>query len=131
MAAVRDYYRVLGVPRSATAAEIKAAFRKKAQLFHPDHNPGKEEWANKRLKSLVEAYEVLNDPVKRRHLDHQLALKRRTTVRRVSREQQERAPREEPEVVIDLVRRRAAQGWRLVISFSYGFIEYYYTIARK
>jgi curved DNA-binding protein CbpA len=124
MATVRDLYRVLGVRRSATVSEIKAAFRKKAQLYHPDHNPGKEEWANNRLKAVVEAFEVLSTPAKRGELDRQLALRRRAAGKRVERRQTGRSSREAPESVMDLVRRRAP-GSNMVILFSYAFIEYF------
>ena len=60
-----DYYEVLGVPRAATAAEIKKAYRRLARKHHPDVNPGKPE-AEKRFKEIQEAYAVLSSPEKRR-----------------------------------------------------------------
>lgn len=59
-----DYYDVLEVSRTATAEEIKKAYRKKALQFHPDKNPGDAE-AEKRFKEVSEAYEVLSDDKKR------------------------------------------------------------------
>jgi molecular chaperone DnaJ len=64
----RDYYEILGVSRSADAAEIKSAFRKLAMEHHPDRNGGCEEAAG-RFKELNEAYSVLSDPDKRAAYD--------------------------------------------------------------
>ena len=64
----RDYYEVLGVPRTATEREIKAAFRKLARQHHPDVNPNDPE-AEERFKEINEAREVLGDPEKRRRYD--------------------------------------------------------------
>ena len=65
----KDYYQILGVPRSATDEEIKKAYRKLAMQYHPDRNPGKEEWANEKFKEINEAYGALGDPQKRKQYD--------------------------------------------------------------
>ena len=64
----KDYYKVLGVAKSATQKEIKAAYRKLARKHHPDFNPGKKD-SEARFKEINEAYEVLGDTEKRRRYD--------------------------------------------------------------
>lgn len=61
----RDYYEVLGVPKSASADEIKKAFRRKAVQYHPDKEGGSEE----KFKEINEAYDVLKDAQKRQRYD--------------------------------------------------------------
>lgn len=65
----KDYYRILGVPKNASDAETKKAYRKLAMQYHPDRNPGKEKWANEKFKEINEAYGVLGDPQKRKQYD--------------------------------------------------------------
>ena len=64
----RDYYEVLGVQKSASADEIKKAYRKAAMKSHPDRNPGDKE-AEAKFKEASEAYAVLSDADKRRQYD--------------------------------------------------------------
>jgi len=64
---VSEFYALLGVPREATEAEIKKAYRKLAMEYHPDRNPSPE--AEARFKEITEAYEVLRDPQKRSAYD--------------------------------------------------------------
>lgn len=66
--AKRDYYEVLGVSKSASASEIKKAYRKKAIEFHPDKNPDDKE-AEAKFKEAAEAYEVLSDADKKARYD--------------------------------------------------------------
>src|SRR4051812_16056053 len=64
----QDYYQTLGVPRTASQADIKKAFRKLARENHPDKNPGNPE-AERRFKAVNEANAVLSDPDKRKKFD--------------------------------------------------------------
>lgn len=65
---MKDYYRVLGVERSASDQDIKKAYRKLARQYHPDINPGDKK-AEARFKEINEAYEVLSDKDKREKYD--------------------------------------------------------------
>ena len=64
----KDYYKILGVERNATPAQIKSAYRKLAMKLHPDQNPGDKK-AEEKFREVNEAYEVLSDPKKRSRYD--------------------------------------------------------------
>ncbi|MGZ6544354.1 MAG: molecular chaperone DnaJ [Actinomycetota bacterium] len=64
----KDYYQILGVPKNASAADIKKAYRKLAQQFHPDANPGNKD-AEERFKEISAAHDVLGDAEKRASYD--------------------------------------------------------------
>jgi hypothetical protein len=63
-----DHYRRLGVPRDASAGEIRRAYRRLARQHHPDRNP--EPDGPERFRTVAEAYAVLNDPTRRARYDH-------------------------------------------------------------
>ena len=66
----RDFYQVLGLPRTASADEIKKAYRRLARQYHPDlHSGSKKAEMEKKFKELNEAHEVLSDPTKRKKYD--------------------------------------------------------------
>lgn len=65
---MKDYYQVLGVPKGASEAEIKKAYRRLAKQYHPDVNKG-EKAAEEKFKDISEAYNVLSDPKQRKQYD--------------------------------------------------------------
>ncbi len=65
----KDYYKTLGVAKTATAKEIKSAYRKLARQWHPDVNPTRKKDAEEKFKEISEAYEVLGDAEKRKTYD--------------------------------------------------------------
>jgi len=68
MPTTKDYYEILGVERTASAEQIKKAYKRAAMKYHPDRNPEDAE-AEQRFKECAEAYEVLSDPQKRQRYD--------------------------------------------------------------
>ena len=64
---MKDYYRIIGLAPTATLAEVKSAYRKRASALHPDRNPSVQAHAD--FQELQEAYEVLSDAAKRRAFD--------------------------------------------------------------
>src|SRR5258708_23524467 len=69
----KDYYKVLGVPKDAPAADIKKAYRKLARQFHPDANKG-DSAAEEKFKEISEAYDVLSDEKRRKEYDEARSL---------------------------------------------------------
>src|SRR5579864_9093098 len=65
----KDYYKTLGVGKSSSTKDIKAAYRKLARQWHPDVNPTRKKEAEEKFKEISEAYEVLSDPEKRKTYD--------------------------------------------------------------
>jgi DnaJ-class molecular chaperone len=65
----KDYYAILGVPKTAAAKDIKSAYRKLARKWHPDANPDNAKQAEEKFKDISEAYEVLSDTEKRSKYD--------------------------------------------------------------
>ncbi len=65
----KDYYKVLGVPKTAAEKDIKSAYRKLARKWHPDANPNDPKGAEEKFKEITEAYEVLGDADKRKKYD--------------------------------------------------------------
>jgi len=74
-----SFYQILGVDHSATPAQIRAAYKKKAMLYHPDHNPGSKE-AEEKFKLVNEAYHALSDPVKKSNYDSQFTISYATPI---------------------------------------------------
>src|SRR5512137_2225879 len=65
----KDYYQVLGIPKTASDKDIKAAYRRLARKWHPDVNPQNHKLAEQKFKEINEANEVLSDPDKRKKYD--------------------------------------------------------------
>ncbi|KAH7328218.1 hypothetical protein B0I35DRAFT_472958 [Stachybotrys elegans] len=79
MAAQRDYYADLELPRTADIQEIKKQFRKLALKYHPDRNPGREQEVNAKFQTIQSAHEVLSDPQKKSQYDATLPRSRYPT----------------------------------------------------
>lgn len=88
---MKDYYSILGIPRSATSNEIKDAYRTLAKKFHPDINASPD--AERIFKELNEAYEVLGDPIKKAQYDQPFLYKPVTTTEPVHRDRAYRSQR--------------------------------------
>lgn len=71
MAQKRDYYKVLGVAPTAAPEDIRKAYRALSKKYHPDLNPDLKMYSDEKMKELVEAYNILNDPQKRKDYDRQ------------------------------------------------------------
>ena len=65
----RDPYKVLGIPPLSSENEIEKAYRKKNRMYNPEVNPASKQWAEKKLKEVTEAYNILNSPAKRKEYD--------------------------------------------------------------
>ncbi len=76
-----DYYRVLEVPPSASLQEIRSSFRKLVLLAHPDKNPDHTEWSERRIRELIQAYEVIGNSERRRRFDLEYKAKGRSAPR--------------------------------------------------
>ena len=96
---MKDYYRILGLTRSAKTEDVKAAYLRLAQKFHPDKNLDCAEWAADLFKEVNEAYEVLSDPAKRRVYDLRS---------RIQPIQPEQVAKDPFSVAIDMVARAAS-----------------------
>jgi curved DNA-binding protein CbpA len=127
MATSRDYYQILTVRRNATTQQIKAAFRKKAMRYHPDHNPGKEAWANKKLQGIIEAFEVLSDPARRRLYNRRLAQPDETSIRTPAR----RRANSTRQYMVNIMRHQAVPGWARTAAFAYVFFDYFSKESRR
>ncbi len=69
---MENYYKVLGVKKDASFEEIKDAYREKIRLWHPDRNKSNPYEANEKSKLINEAFEILNDPEKRKQYDRMI-----------------------------------------------------------
>lgn len=71
MQAKKDFYKILGIPPIANQEDIRKAYRVLAKKYHPDLNPDLKLYSDDKMKELVEAYTVLNDPDRRKDYDNQ------------------------------------------------------------
>lgn len=77
-ASLRDYYAILGVESTASAAVIRVSFKRLVLECHPDKNPGRRDWSERRIRELIEAYEVLGDSQTREDYDRRREVAQRT-----------------------------------------------------
>ena len=77
--AMGNFYQILGIDHSASPAQIRAAYKRKAMLYHPDHNPGSKE-AEEMFKAVNEAYHTLADPLKKSRYDSQFTISYATPI---------------------------------------------------
>ncbi len=95
---MEDFYKVLGVPRTATESELKSAYRKLAKRYHPDTHPGDKE-CEERFRQINEAYDTLSNPTKRSKYDREYKTdNRRKTESGKSEETRKRNPNVSPEM---------------------------------
>ncbi len=113
---VRTYYDILGVPKTATVADIKKAYRQAALKYHPDRNPNNQE-AQERFREAAEAYEILSDPERRKLYDQYGSDSEK---RRPQNEQQPEAeyapPHQKPSDIMEEL--YIELGWRLVKDYG-------------
>ena len=77
----KDFYAILKIPPRASAKDIKAAYRKLALKYHPDHNPGNKS-AENQFKKILEAYEYLSDPIRKQNYDAQFKPSRKKAAKK-------------------------------------------------
>ncbi|HEY40562.1 MAG TPA: J domain-containing protein [Dehalococcoidia bacterium] len=104
----RDYYQIFGVTRDASKEEIKKAYLNLAKQYHPDRNPGKEEWANSKLKRINAAYETLSNIKSRADYDAWLASMSQPHVRQKPR----KAPRSEAKELVNIIMQQDWPWWK-------------------
>ncbi len=74
---VINYYEVLDVSPDSSAEQIRSAFKRQVMATHPDKNPERREWSERRMREVVEAYEAIGDPTRRAEFDHAFRAYRR------------------------------------------------------
>jgi len=114
-----NYYQVLGVSRDATDEEIKKAFRKLAMQYHPDHNPGREKWAEQKFKEINKAYEVLSVSKQRADYDKQLDSNTQVSYKPY------KPTRTASEDLVRVILAKDAPGWAKVLAGACLFFDIY------
>jgi curved DNA-binding protein CbpA len=115
-----DYYVILGIPRSADAGSIRSAFRGLVRQYHPDAGAGS---SAQRFREIVEAYETLSDPDRRRHYDATL----RPTIKPA---RIERLIRDWPESIVSRGPVRSSRVVDLRTHHEYSFDELFRALER-